>query len=255
MMIGRTGRLIITPPFSLPDVVWEVKGELGLSALIGMSIDMYGTLYEPAGYSEIEYAAVVKEDPTIYQLKATDGEIAYVPSKSVLSFDAESYVEYQQKGMVVSLGAQRVEDEHESLLKSLRSLVRHELGIDPDIIIEPISPSVPISLKESERLDHSRDIVRNTDGTLEQQIHALEDHNLILVTQVRALLEFIRHYLQSCCNSKVCFSYGERDNEYVYYEYKLDYHVLVESAGGNPFTGEKNAFQSYLRRWIPEQVI
>lgn len=254
LQINDHGRLIVSRPFSIPDLVYTVSGKMLLSDLVATGVDVYNLIYMPAGYTEEQFNRTISDNPIILILRATDGSLQYAPEDSVLIRD-EEFREYAEKAILLHLGPLDTSSDLTDMVKSLEDAVVHGMGIKPTSIIENVSTSIPVSPTEHELIVSQRSLLSKVSGSIEQQLADTKDHNEVLVAQVNSLLMFIKHYLRTCCSKDICFNYAEGKPVYVYYKHEINHYVAVEASGGNPFSGETNAWVSYLRRWHSPDMI
>jgi len=260
MEIYDHGRVVIKPPFQIEDKVYTLSSNSTITALMDMGIDIYTKVYQPAGYTVNQFKRVLLEEPIISVLRTDSGDIRYVPKDFLMSSD-EGYVPYHEMGVLLNLGP--LKDFDFKILKdSLIKTVQNRLGTNPAISLETISDTLPVTLEEDKLLDEQRNKVISGSNSLEAQLIKAQDHNIILKAQVRALLEFIQYYLKSCCGKSICFNDGQGLYK-VYYRHEINWYVMVEhthgtfgdSGNSGNFTGETNAFESYLRRWEPRAIV
>lgn len=256
MKIYDKGRVVVRPPFQIEDEVYTLVSNSTITGLLDMGIDIYTKVYKPAGYTENQFNKVVIEEPVISILRTDAGTVKYVPSNHLMASDT-SYIPYKEVGVLINLGPLETNLDFTKLKDSLSKAVQHRMGTNPAISLETISDTIAVTDNEHALLKEQRLGVINSGTSIEAQLIKAEDHNILLRAQVNALLEFIQYYLKSCCGKDVCFD-NEGQFHKVYYKHPLNWYVLLEhtndeygsqGGGGHLFTGETNAFQSYLRRW------
>lgn len=252
--INDHGRLVISKPFSIPDLVYTVSGKMLLSDLVASGIDAYALIYETAGYTIEQFNRAISDNPIILILRGTDGSLVYAPEAAVLIKD-EDFREYSEKAILLHLGPLDTGSDLKDMVKSLEDTVLHSIGVKPTTIVERVSAAIPVSEREHELIMSQRTLVSKVSGSLEQQLSETLDHNEVLIAQVNSLLMFIKHYLRTCCSKDICFNYAEGNPVYVHYAHEINHYVAVEESGGNPFSGETNAWVSYLRRWHSPDTI
>jgi hypothetical protein len=253
MKLKEKGRITLRDPYVIPDALYELQAISLASDLLQSGVDLYTQIYQQAGIAKNKAQEHLSTDPTVYTLRSPDG-VVYALEEAILSVDTQSFTLYDKKALLVSLGQIPKETDLSDYQNHLKDVTIANLGINPEVVLETISGALAVPNDEHLGYMEKRESAKSSTPTLSSENISLKDHNVILQTQVRALVEFIRHYLKSCCNTSVCWTYLDDAYKSVQYAHSLDHYAQVEAAGGNPFTGETNAYVSYLRRWTTEEI-
>lgn len=253
--LKQEGRILVRPPFTLGDLVYTVIGQMTLANLVSTGVDIFGLVYAPAGYTETDFNKELREDPVIWTLRGSDQTIKYIPDHGILRVDDETYKSYSEKGILLNIGPTEQDRDLGALVNSLVETVKHSEGVIPAVVVEDISSTIPLSMKDHDLLVRQRSELSRQEGSVEQALSDAQDYNSLLQAQVRALLLFIQHYLQSCAGTGTCLTYKEQHEPVMYYKHEVNHYVLVEESGGNPFSGETSVWVSYLRRHhLPDTI-
>lgn len=221
MNINDTRFLNPVDPFVLPSATYELIAISKATRLIENGIDIYETVYKPANFSAAEYINVLKTQPVIYTLKR-DGNIYYIPQDGVLAND-ETYVDYVRQAIVVDLGALPVGENLTLIEDSIREVIKQHLNIDTNTTTHNVSEIQSISQSNADELAVNRTVEVSEASSSSDTIQLLQ-------IKVNALVEFIKVYLQRCCDEDICFITDEDAPFFGQYRRSLSYYVAYRES-------------------------
>jgi hypothetical protein len=142
IQVGIRGKFHLSTPFDQvydSDKVYTCKALRSLHEMVTSGDDPLANVYERVGLTNAQFQADLARDVNVAVLVSTEEEWIQVPTSYILSIPDVVGVEYQNRSIVINLGALPVNEQIQSVLDDLAALVKDRLGLQANTDETPSS--------------------------------------------------------------------------------------------------------------------
>lgn len=187
--VGMEGRFTLKAPWTIDaNKFYEVIAIREFVDIYRGGEDVYKKIYEPRGLTDgiivgtetFNFQAEFDKKPLVVTLKATTGELIYVPTTYILGFPDSSEVPYKQVLLSVNLGALPDYVDVDILIATYNDLALNALGVNATtyLAVHPVVSNPTIDQHTTMENGRQANISVNSSSTatidlLNQQMDAL----------------------------------------------------------------------------------
>ncbi|WNT47128.1 hypothetical protein SPLA10_PHROGS00067 [Salmonella phage SPLA10] len=155
--LNTKGRFVLrTPWVADPARTYTVIGLRTFLELVGSSVDIYKTYYEPMKVEQSKYEADYKEGATLVILYNEEGGMLFVPSTYIQSFPTQSVPNYANYVLSALLGPFATDYDFGFTTQKVKETLSDTLGYEPEIFIDVIGEAQGISREDADVLEANR---------------------------------------------------------------------------------------------------
>lgn len=182
------GRFVLKAPFVAdPSKVWTVISLRTFVELVNASVNIFKEYYEPMKLTQADYERDWREQATLVILYNELGGTISVPSSYIQSFPSTSSPNYANYVLSALLGPFREDYDFDFTTQKVKETLSDTLGYEPEVFIDAIGESSPMSVEDSEVLEANRQASINDRKTSYAENLELKEQVAELQEQIRSL--------------------------------------------------------------------
>lgn len=188
--VNTEGSFTCLSPFELPNgVIYSLEAIRTFPELERGNKPVYDTYYAPHNITKADYNADVAVKASILVLKASDGEVRYVPNTYLVSYPGLSGLKYNRNVLVVDLALLPDYVDTQAFVGDFANYVKSRLGIVPIPYISTMRYEGQVDNDQHVEMENKRKMNIRDTVPYEEQIATLETRNQELTSLNEKLIQ------------------------------------------------------------------
>lgn len=195
--LRASGKFVATSPFDTvvnPNTFYTVEAIRTVSEMQALKLDLYTTVWKPAGYPETDYQNLlqqaIQDNAAIISLTSRGQGPVYVPSTSLKSFPMVDGVVYEHLALITDLGSvpPGLKDRVNNAIDHINNYIKGAFGIpNPNTTIGVVPTPGYVSKETADAWEESRQLQITQEPSDAVRLNMMENEILQLKAYIQQL--------------------------------------------------------------------